>query len=158
MKSILISKYLKNRNISNIFFLESLPEAVDLKQYMFYFHENNTKSCVVAIDLHFAVTFRHGTHLNYNKDSPLSIYREIDNTAYPVNIVEISERFDFILLHSNTQLIDKAPPIANASPGHKIGLLGYGNDYQTISYRYGNVFVAGELCLVQGNYDINDRV
>jgi hypothetical protein len=115
---------------------------------MFYIPEKSIKSisCVIAIDPHYAVTFRHGTHFNYYKGLDLQIYREIDNTPFTVKIVYINGQFDFIILHSPRKLIEKPPPIADAKPGEPIAVNGYGNNYRTICYTDGTIHVSGERC------------
>ncbi|CAI4220850.1 unnamed protein product [Auanema sp. JU1783] len=118
------------------------PSAKCFKKWMFYLNEQ-TKSTTICVHPKFFVTFRHGTHSHFNIGDSLKIYpvEEENGSGFGVDVrvANIYEAYDFILLKSEFNVVDRGPTIARAQESEPFTLVGFGNDIGCLSYLPGSI-------------------
>ena len=64
---------------------------------------------MVCISTFYLVTFRHGNHKDYQEGQQICVFRDSDNAKFLTVVRSINEDKDFILLKSQTQIVDFGP-------------------------------------------------
>lgn len=79
-----------------------------VNQFLFFIEEVGYKSCAVALTPNYLVTFRHGTHQGYVKDSTVVRVVSLESGAqYEAAVVYINEEEDYVILKSNDKVVER---------------------------------------------------
>ncbi|KAI6235032.1 hypothetical protein M3Y95_00008500 [Aphelenchoides besseyi] len=106
------------------------PSFETYTKWLYSLNEHNIKTNVICVHPRFFVTFRHGSHKNLNIGNKYGI---------KVSVAQIHETFDFILLKSESDVVDRGPSIAQAQQSEPFTLAGFGNQHGSVSYLPGSI-------------------
>lgn len=86
------------------------PASKSFIKWMFFLHDHVGKATTICVHPRFFVTFRHGTHLQFKLGDELTMYsaeKEIrEQTGVKVCVVNVNEALDFVLLKSQSDVVD----------------------------------------------------
>lgn len=119
------------------------PTSEAFIKWMFFLHDQMGKATTICVHPRFFVTFRHGTHLQFKLGDELTMYsaeREVsEQTGVNVCVVEVNEALDFVLLKSESDVVERGPSIARAQESEPFTLAGFGNEQGSLSYLPGAI-------------------
>ncbi|KAI6224822.1 hypothetical protein M3Y95_00793100 [Aphelenchoides besseyi] len=120
------------------------PSAKAFTKWMFYLNDEFGKAATICVHPRFFVTFRHGTHVRLKIGDVVKMYhaeKEINEQhGVEVRVAQIHPTFDFILLKSDSDLVERGPTIAQAEQSEPFTLAGFGNQQQNLSFLPGCIY------------------
>lgn len=102
-----------------------------VKPFIFFINEESGfKSCVVSLTSNFLVTFRHGTHSCYVKDSTvLDVVSILSQKQYKATVFYICEEQDYVILKTDEKVAYRAAPIQQCDVMKKFVVCGFGKGF-----------------------------
>lgn len=121
--------------------------------FLFFIEEGGLKSCVVALTPNYLVTFRHGTHLLYQKDSTVVRVVSVKSGAqYETTVVHISEEEDFVILKSRDKVVEYNCPLQGCDVMKRFVVCGFGKGFPELTFIRGTVYSVHPLV-----YELNGK-
>jgi len=113
-----------------------------VKPFLFSINEESGyKSCVVALTPHYLVTFRHGSHLTYTKDSTFVHVVSISSgKQYDAVVVHICEKEDYVILKTKEDVVDRECPLQECSVMKRFVVCGFGKGFPELTFICGTVY------------------
>jgi len=117
-----------------------------LEKYLFYEKIGDTKACFTVISTHYAVSFNHGPHQNWNSNSAenqtsVVIYNQ-EEQMFQTQLIMCNADMDFVVVRSEVPLVPVAPTICFPRKLERYILLGYPNvssSYQALEGIFSSV-------------------
>lgn len=133
-------------------FEQDLPNNANwVTEFLFYINEGRYKSCVVALTPNYLVTFRHGTHMSYEKDSTVVRVISVNSNAeYDAKIVHICEEEDYVIMKSTENVVARECPLQECVVMKRFVVCGFGKGFPKPTFIHGTVY-SNHPCVYQNN-------
>uniref|UniRef100_A0A1I7W6L0 Peptidase S1 domain-containing protein n=1 Tax=Heterorhabditis bacteriophora TaxID=37862 RepID=A0A1I7W6L0_HETBA len=123
-------------------YLSQMHDFDWIKTFLFFIlEETGFKSCVRSLTPHYMVTFRHGTHLNYVKDSTVVRVLLISSgKQYDAVVTYICEEQDYVILKSNEEVVERECPIQQCDVMKRFVVCGFTKGLSELNFIRGTVY------------------
>lgn len=112
-----------------------------IKPFLFFINEEtNLKSCVVSLTPNLLVTFRHGTHTCYVKNSIVFVVSILSQKQYKATVFYISEDQDYVILKTDEKVSYREVPIQQCDVMKKFVVCGFAKGFPELTFIHGTVY------------------